>query len=340
MQKDSLKIQTPAKLILSGEHAVVYGSPALAMAINRYTQATVRWTSPLHFSFHFMGINFRQEITLQKLLKLKKTVKDQYQKYCLGHLNIQEVLRKPSELSLFTFINVLDRLKSKLPTGINIVTNSNIPVGCGIGSSAASIVSIIYALTHFLGIKLNLEDYLKLGLESENLQHGYSSGLDVYTVYYGGCLRYEKGQFKKRSIPNFPMQLVQTGQPQNSTGECISQVSSYFKKSYIGDDFSELTNELDRALQNNNFENVKICIQQNHRLLKTIGVVPDKINCFIVNVEKLGGAAKICGAGSIQGDNGGAVLVVSDHHSIDNLARQYGYSIMSIQIDNLGTRIV
>ena len=339
MRKDFLKIQTPAKLILAGEHAVVYGCPALAVAINLCTQATIRWTSPLNFSFHFMGINFREEITLPTLRKLKRTVKDQYQKYCLGQLSIQEVLQKPSELSLFTFVNVLDHFKSKLPAGIDIVTDSNIPVGCGIGSSAASIVSVIYSLAHFLNINLNLEDYIKLGLESENLQHGYSSGLDIYTVYYGGCLRYEKGQFKKRPIPAFPMQLVQTGQPQSNTGECISQASPYFKETHISDDFSELTNELDRALQNNNFENVKICIQQNHRLLKTIGVVPDKIDCFIVNVEKLGGAAKICGAGSIHGDNGGAVLVVSDH-SINNLARQYGYSIMSIQIDNLGTRIV
>ncbi|MFW0056119.1 MAG: mevalonate kinase [Coxiella endosymbiont of Dermacentor silvarum] len=340
MKKDCLKTRTPGKLILSGEHAVVYGHPAIAVAINRYTQATVRWMMlSLHFSFHFMDLNFRREVTLQKLRKFKRKVKNQYQGYCLGNLSIREVLKKPFELSLFTFINVLDLLESKLPMGINIITGSNIPIGCGIGSSAASIVSLIYALTHFLDINLNLEDYLTLGMESENLQHGRSSGLDVHTVYHGGCLRYEKGQFKKRPIPDFPMQLVQTGQPQSSTGECISKASSYFKKSHIGKDFSELTNELDQALQNRNIKNVKSCIQQNHRLLKIIGVVPDKIDCFIVDVEKLGGAAKICGAGSVQGDKGGAVLVISDN-PINNLAKQYGYSIIPIQIDNQGTRIV
>lgn len=339
MKKDFLKIRTPAKLILSGEHAVVYGYPALAVAINRHTEATIRWTLSLLFSFHFMGIDFRQEATLQTLRKLKRKLKNQYQKYCLGHLNIREVLEKPFELSLFTFINVLDRLKSKLPTGIEIFTNSNIPVGCGMGSSAASVVSLIHALTNFLEINLNLEDYLKLGIESESLQHGYSSGLDIHTVYHGGCLRYEKGQFEKRPIPNFPMQLVQTGQPQSSTGECISQVSSFFKKSLLGNDFSAVTNELDQALQNHNFNNVKKCIQQNHRLLKTIGVVPDKIDHFIVDVEKLGGAAKICGAGSVQGDNGGVILIISDN-PINKLVKQYGYSIIPIQTDNQGTCIV
>lgn len=339
MKKDFLKTRTPAKLILSGEHAVVYGYPALAVAINCYMEVTIRWTFPLHFSFHFMEIDFRRQITLQTLQKLKRKLKNQYHKYCSGHLSIREVLQKPFELSLFTFINVLDRVKNKLPTGIDIVTNSNIPMGYGMGSSAASVVSLIYALTQFLNIDLNLEDYLMLSIESENLQHGCSSGLDVYTVYHGGCLRYEKGDFKKRTLPDLPMQLVRTGRPQSSSGECVSQVSSFFKKSSIGNDFSAVTNALDKALQNENREEIKNCIRQNHHLLRTIGVVPDKINNFIVDVEKLGGAAKICGAGSIRGDNGGAVLVVADDLLV-NLPRRYGYSIIPVQTDGQGTHVV
>ncbi|WP_264769528.1 mevalonate kinase [Coxiella burnetii] len=339
MKKEFLKTRTPAKLILSGEHAVVYGHPALSVAINRYTEATVRWSLPLHFSFHFMGIDFRREVTLQALRNLKRKLKKQYHKYSLGHLSIREVLQKPFELSLFTFINVLDRLKNKLPTGIDIVTDSNIPVGCGMGSSAASVVSLIYALTQFLGMDLHLEDYLSLGVESENLQHGYSSGLDVHTVYHGGCLRYEKGQFEKRPIPDFPMQLIQTGCPQSSTGECISEAAPFFKNSKIGEDFSAVTNALDQALQNHNNDSIKGCIRENHRLLRSIGVVPDKINNFVIDVEKLGGAAKICGAGSVVGDNGGIVLVIADD-LITDLAKQYGYSIIPIQTDSQGTCII
>ena len=339
MKKDFLRTRTPAKLILSGEHAVVYGHPALAVAINCYMEVAVQWTFPLYFSFYFMGIDFRRHITLQTLQKLKRKLKNQYDRYCSGHLSIHEVLQKPFELSLFTFINVLDRLKNKLPTGIDIVTNSNIPMGCGMGSSAASVVSLVYALTQFLKIDLNLEDYLMLGIESENLQHGYSSGLDIHTVYHGGCLRYEKGTFEKRTLPYFPMQLVRTGQPQSSSGECVSQVSSFFKKSSIGNDFSAVTNALDKALQNEDREEIKNCIRQNHHLLRTIGVVPDKINDFIVDVEKFGGAAKICGSGSVRGENGGAVLVVADNPLVD-LPRRYGYSLLPVQTDSQGTHVV
>ena len=334
-----LKTRTPAKLIISGEHAVIYGHPALSVAIDRYIRATIQWKLPLHFSFHLMEINFRREVTLQALRNLKRKLKKQYRKYNLGYLNIREVLKKPFELSLFAFINVLDRLKNKLSTGIDIVTNSNIPIGCGMGSSASSVVSLIYTLTQFLRIDFRLKDYLSLSIESENLQHGCSSGLDVYTVYHGGCLRYEKGQFEKRPNPDFPMQLVQTGCPKNSSGECVSYTAPFFLHSGIGKDFSVITNTLDQALQTHDNKQIKSCIRENHRLLQTIGIVPKKVNDFIIDVENLGGAAKICGAGSITGDNGGIVLVIIDK-LITNLVKQYGYSIIPAQTDNQGTCII
>ncbi|WP_246168978.1 mevalonate kinase [Coxiella endosymbiont of Amblyomma sculptum] len=334
-----MKIRTPAKLILSGEHAVVYGNPALAVAINLYTNVTIRKTASLCFSFNFKNLNFRKLVALQELRKLQKKLEIRYQQYCLGYLDIQEVLKNPSELSLFTFIKVLNCVKNNLPMSIDTIIDSDIPIGYGIGSSAASVVGLVHALTQFLNINLNSEDYFKLSIESENLQHGYSSGLDIYTVYYGGCIRYAKGKFEKRFIPNFSMQLVQTGRPKSNTGECVLQASSLFKKSRIGDDFSAITNELDQALQNCNFENIKNCIQQNHRLLKTIGVVPNKIDCFIIDVEKIGGSAKICGAGSIQGDNGGSVLVITDN-PINNLIQQYDYSVVPIRIDSQGVQCI
>ena len=338
-KQNFLTVKTPAKLILSGEHAVVHGYPALSIAINRYMNVTLRWTSPMRFSFHLLGINFRRQITLPMLRKLKSKLKYQYQQYCLGDLNIREVLQKPFELSLFTFINVIDHVKRKLPIGIDIVTDSNIPIGCGMGSSAASIVSLMYALIQLLNLDLNLEDYMKLGVESENLQHGHSSGLDVHTVYHGGCLHYEKGKFATHRIDNPPLQLVHTGQPQSSTGECVNHTTTYFKNSQIGKDFAAVTDNFTRALQQHNVQELKRCIRHNHQLLRTIGVVPDKVNDFIVDVEKLNGAAKICGAGSIRGEQSGAVLVVAND-SIAELATQYGYQVMPIQIDNQGTRVI
>ena len=339
MNSHFLKVRTPAKLILSGEHSVVYGHPAIAMAVNRYTEATARWISPLQLSFNLMGIDFKRRITLHTLRKLKTKLKEKYHQYHLGHLSIRNVLQKPFELSLFTVINVLDKLKNKLPMGIDIATDSTIPIGCGMGSSAASVVSIVYALTKFLDIHLQLEEYIRLGIESENFQHGHSSGLDVYTVYYGGLVRYHHGACQARALPNFPMMVVQTGRPRSTTGECVMQVASHFKHTTIGEDFAAITNQLDQALQENDFLKIQESIRINHRLLDKVGVVPEKVNHFILDVEKLGAAAKVCGAGSVSGDAAGIVLIASDI-DVTTVAHQYGYQVIPICGDARGTCVI
>ncbi len=334
-----LKARAPAKLILSGEHAVVYGHPALAMAINRYTESVVRWSTPFHFTFNLLGIDFKQQVTLEALKRLKRKLKKQYQQFSSGHINIRDVLKHPFELTLYTAINVIEKLKHKLPMGIDIVTDSNIPMGCGLGSSAASVVSVIYALSKFLDIDLNIEDYVRLGVESENLQHGYSSGLDVQISYQGGCIRYQKGQVTSRPLPQFPMYLVQTGEPNSTTGECVAHAKSIFENSTIGDDFAATTNALDNAITENQLPDIKHCIQQNHRLLTKIGVVPNKVCQFIEAVEQQGDAAKICGAGSVQGDQAGVILVVTEK-DISELTKKYHYQLIPIKGDENGASVI
>jgi mevalonate kinase len=340
----ALKARTPAKLILSGEHAVVYGCPALAIAINRYTDVTIRWKLPLSFSFDLMGIHFRQRLTQHALRRLKDKLKNKYEQYSLGHLSIKEVLQHPFELALFTFINVLDRLPQKVPMGIDIFTHSNIPVGCGLGSSAASVVSLIYALAHFLKLDLPLDDYIRLGIESENLQHGLSSGLDVHTVYHGGYLYYQKGQLQQQSISNqfidqLHLQLVETGKPLSTTGECVAHAVPYFNDSGIRNDFSTTTQALHDAMQKGHKNEIQEHIRHNHQLLRTINVVPNKAHQFITEIEKQGGAAKVCGAGSIYGDAAGVLLVMTDQ-DISSLAKEYDYQTSQIQLETRGTHLV
>lgn len=334
-----LKTIAPAKLIISGEHAVVHGHPALAMAINRYTEASVRWSTPFHFNFMLLGINFRQKLTLEALKRLKGKLQKQYQQFESGKINIREVLKHPFELTLYTAINVIDKVKRNLPMGIDIVTDSAIPIGCGLGSSAACVVSVITALAHFLEIHLNIEDYLRLGIESENLQHGFSSGLDVHVSYSGGSTFYQQGQFFPRPLPQFPMYLIQSGQPEASTGECVTHTKTIFKSSQIGNDFATVTRQLDTAIAENNLLNIQEGLRQNHRLLQTVGVVPEKVATFIKAIENRAGAAKICGAGSTRGQSGGVILVSSDE-DISDIVQEFNYQIMPIKGEPHGARVL
>ncbi len=62
---------------------------------------------------------------------------------------------------------------------------SDLPIGCGMGSSAATILSVIYAIATHLHLPISQEKLFQLALEAENMQHGRSSGLDLKIVYAG-----------------------------------------------------------------------------------------------------------------------------------------------------------
>ena len=115
-------------------------------------------------------------------------------------------------------------------------------------------------------------------------------------------------------------------------------IAKYFKNSEIADDFAEVTTAMDLALQQSDLSAVQECIRKNHQLLKYIGVVPNKVAKFIEQVEELGGAAKISGAGAVSGNNAGIVLVVGETAIID-IANKYGYEILPVQGELSGLRI-
>jgi len=332
-----LTVKSPAKLILSGEHAVVHGYPALAMAINRYLEVNISFITSPRFLFNLKTLNIELQTDLEKLHKLKNKLYYRYSQYREGNLDIQYVLSRPEELSFFTFINFIDHLIHPLQQGIQLIIDSTITMDSGMGSSAANIMGITYALARLLKLELTKNEYFQLGLTAENLQHGSSSGIDICTVLNGGLLYFEKGRMKPRPIPTITFQLVQTGARQSTTAECVLHTRPFFAEKNLGPDFAAVTQALDLALQNNQVTAIQACIRENHQLLNQVGVVPTKVNNFIHDIEKLGAAAKICGAGSVRGDNAGIVLVIGDY-DIAPIAKRYHYSIMSSEIDTSGVR--
>lgn len=333
------KARSPAKLILSGEHAVVYGKPAIAMAINRYAESTINANLSSAILFNCLNFKSAKSFTLQALEGIKYRLQDKYHAFLAGRCGIREVLKTPFELLQYTVTHLLDTLNVNLSQGLEIRASSEIPIGCGMGSSAAIVMSTLYALAHFLKLDIDPARFLALGREAENLQHGYSSGLDLHLAMKGGCLRFEEGQTLVRALPNVPLSIVQTGTPKSTTGQCVSQVSKHFKQSSIADDFAAVTELFDQALQANDLPNMQACIRQNHLLLVKIGVVPPKVQDYIRALEKEGAAAKICGAGAIEGNNAGVVVVISDR-DVSAVTRDYGYSLQSVRGDLYGTQIV
>jgi mevalonate kinase len=334
-----MKAIAPGKLILSGEHSVVYGKPAVAMAIDRSVTATIEDSDDGQISFEMQGVSERDSFTMLALQDFKRRALHNYHLFLEGKMGIRDVLHKPVDLFKFGFITVLDGLHRKLDSGIVIKLKSSIPLGSGMGSSAASVLSELRALGHYLRVDFKPEWYYEFSLETEKLQHGHPSGVDSYISLYGGCAAFQNGAARSVPLPRMKMYLVETGSPETTTGECVVQVKEQFQNDMIWNDFEAVTNEVEKAVRENNASVMRSLMRENHRLLCRIGVVPQKVQQFVADVETAGGAAKICGAGAVRGQNGGVVLVLADFMPT-TLAEKYGYKVSPVRGDPLGTRIV
>lgn len=329
----------PGKLILSGEHAVIYGRPALAMAIDRCAQSVITVGAPDLVSFNLLDLKESDSFTLRALNEMKTRLLKNYQLFLSGELGIRDVLHKPIELFEFAFITLLDGLHLKFGDGLNIQTQSNIPIGCGMGSSAATILSLLRGIGHYFRVEFRPDWFLKYSMEAEKLQHGFPSGVDSYISLHGGCALFRNGEATSVPLPRLRMYLVNTGTPAATTGECVVAVKSQFEHDPIWNDFEAVTVGLEQAVRGHQRDDIQQLVRENNRLLQRIGVVPAKVQQFVRDVEETGGSAKVCGAGAVYGDNGGMVLVLSDKAPAE-LCQRYGYELMTVRGDPLGARIV
>lgn len=354
MIKTSFSAKAPAKLIISGEHAIVYGAPAIAVAINQHVVTTVGWgkkptkkslINPL-INFNFKNLRYVKSHTLEKLIILKQQLQDNYVAFLSGHCSIKEVIKKPFELLQYLVTNLIEKLQLQLSDNLEIKVDSDIPIGAGLGSSAACIISCLRSLAYLFKMNWEPKKFLNIAKDIENLQHGKSSGMDLYTSMFGGCNYFSGksndylGNIENLILPNLDFKIVNTGQPLSSTGECVSSVKKHFVSLDLIKEFADITNAFKQALTSNDQIQCIKAMRQNHQLLCQIGVVPDKIRMLIEKIEKSGGAAKICGAGSIYGENAGIVMVIGDFKQIDKIVTNYKFVLQNVNVDYNGVTIV
>lgn len=140
-----------AKIILIGEHSVVYGKPAIALPLKTITANTVISSLP------------NQDILLES-------------NYFTGNLS-------SSPKPMLGIKNLISYLVEKLniTSGIKIKLESNLPAERGMGSSAAISISIIRAFHNFVKKPLNKAKLLELANIAEKVTHKNPSGLDAAT---------------------------------------------------------------------------------------------------------------------------------------------------------------
>jgi mevalonate kinase len=340
MQRNHQTIKTTAlgKIIISGEHAVVYGCPALAMAVNKTCHVTLEVLAKQSgtINFNLLNYNWQQSFSPKDLGLLQTHIEECYQKFLQEKVTHSDILGAATNFAPYIFVFFITHLLEVegdvssvlylLSTGLNITVSSTIPVGFGMGSSAALIVAMGRAAEAYVGREVISEVFLGWSKEIENLQHGRSSGVDLYLAYHGGAVFFDEPVgVRTRDIAAYlPLRIINTGAAQSSTGACVEQAKQFFKKPGVLRDFTNVTLAVDKALQCHDYLTLQKCICENHKLLNYIGVVPHKVNAFIAEVEKRGLAAKISGAGAVSGDSAGMVLVFGEEE-VEDLLVKYGY---------------
>ncbi len=315
------KASAPGKVILFGEHFVVYGTRAVLCAINK-----------------------RVTVTAEKTKEVKIFIKSD-----IGDL-ILEADRPVSKVDspLRPFYYLADRLLQTQDqnTGIKITIESDIPIGAGLGSSSACCVAGAAAVSRLFA-ETSKEEILKLAIKAERTIFQNTSGADCTVCTYGGIIEYDKknGFVRIKSEPNFHL-VIANSEMEHSTESIVARVRQFKERneaefSRLCNDESRLVRDVLKLLNNNNNNNNNNNIRelgqrviQNQEYLEAIGVSNEKLRDMVQIGQKSSFGAKITGAG-----RGGCILALTDESNLENAISQFrdkNYECFSVKIDFKG----
>ena len=306
------KASSPAKVILFGEHFVVYGVKAILCAINK-----------------------RITVTAETIKENKISIKSS-----IGNLEL-EPNKEISEINspLKPFYYLANKLIKNQNTGIRINVESDIPLGVGLGSSSACCVAGAAAISRLFK-KTSKEEILELAIEAEKTIFENTSGADCTVCTYGGIMEYDKkkGFNKIESEPNFHL-VIANSKIEHSTKSIVENVKQFKEKneekfSTLCDKESKLVEDILELLKNNNIVEIGKRINKNQEYLETLGVSNEKLRKMIKIGQNKSFGAKITGAGG-----GGCIFALTNESNLEQTMNQFkneNHDCFSVKIDFKG----
>ncbi len=318
-----MKFRAPGKIILCGEHAVVQGTPALVIPMNRYATCDIAFSHANTFKLQLPDFAIEKNLEKHELTLIKEQVEQRYQEFQEGAITIEKVLHEPWQLAVYTLAVFIQHYSKAKVSHLTIT--SEIPVGRGGGSSAAVIIAILRGLFHSHGVDVDDDLLFSLAKPVEDKQHGKSSGMDLWVAIKDTCLHYENGQYETFTMPDWDFSLIDTGKPLSSTGETVVHSQEKLSEPNRIEPFNRCVKIMYEALQDDDYENFCLAINLNQALLHNLGVVSKKTQQFIMALSQKNIAAKIIGAGTLKGENSGLLFAMTKTPQT-KLLEEYGYT--------------
>jgi len=300
-----VEASAPGKMILFGEHSVVYGKPAVVLAIDRRAKvyAEKRTDKKVFIDADNLGFSGYFEGDEYHAVRGKA-----WRGRNLAALNVSA--RKTME-----YLGV--------EGGVNLKVRSMIPIAVGLGSSAAICVTTVSAVERLFDAGLKNEEISKLAFEGETIIHGKPSGVDNNVSTYGGVLSYDKENGIKRHKleKNIPF-IIGNTKKKRSTKKMVENVAALRERNPV--EMEKILNSMGLiaesgldALMKANINRIGDLMDLNHGLLSAIGVSTMKLE-ILCHTSRNNGAlgAKLTGAGG-----GGCMIALAEEPDIPNIER-------------------
>ena len=312
--------RAPGKIILAGEHFVVLGAPAVSMAVNLHAFATAQATPDGE-------LKVEANIPLSILGRGERASRP----------DTKELL-EPFRLAARESLDSLERRKA----GVSIEVECKIPIGAGLGSSAATAVAIIAATSRAYGAKLDRPRICQIAFGPESYLHGSPSGVDQATSTYGGLIQFSKpDKVKRLRLKRMPSILVCDTNVHRSTKSLVGSVvkraqsDSETFRSRLGE-VSEISASVVRALRRGDDVELGELMNRNHELLVQIGVSHPMLDRLVRAAREAGAfGAKMTGAGG-----GGCMIALCEDEEeafrIGSVLRRRGGSPYLVSLDPAG----
>lgn len=264
---------------------------------------------------------------------------------------ITVIPQQADELVKFGLKKIFESIKTKPQSGLEIKTASQIPIGCGLGSSAAAAVSLTAALCKLSGHPWNLEKINEIAYEIEKKQHAKPSGGDNTISTYGGFLWYRKEAETLKTFSQIALArklpelfLINTGQPKETTGDMVVIVRKLYeqnpgkvRKIFVG--IEQVTRSFLKHLTGEARYNIGDLFRESERLLEALGVVSESTVKIIRRIEKMGGAAKISGGGGKTGASGILLVYHQNSEQLKLFARKRDLDFSKVKLGEKGVRV-
>lgn len=322
-----IKVSAPGKLMLFGEHAVVYNRPCLVAAVSQRLFIEAEKTSE------------------NKILLDAPEMKISGFRVSLADLDKEQ----PKEIRF-----VLEAIKNffkkyKVESGLKIKTESQFSAEYGFGSSSAVTVCTIKALSELFGIKMTEKEIFDLAYKTVLDIQGLGSGFDIGAATYGGVIYFLTGgkKIEPLNVKDIPLIVGYTGF-KASTSEIVKQVkaemekdSQYYENLY--NQISQIVEKAKREMENFNWSEVGHLMNENQEILRKFRVPSKEYGVSSEIIEKLVEAALKAGAygAKLSGAGVGDCIVAlgENKEKIEKAIKEAGGIPVSVDIDYQGLKL-